>query len=225
MKQISQGNEPEKMELTELEIYIDFKSPYAYLAIDSSIKFAKNNKLKVNWLPYVLEIPDFLGSAKVDKLGNVIESDRNDHQWRRVKYSYMDCRRYANTKNILVRGPQKIWNTQLISIALLWTKKNNYVLTELFIKYIFENFWKRELDIEDYNVITNVLKHIGIITNGFKEWSINHGKKELEAIMEKAHEKGVFGVPSYYFNNELFWGREHLPMIEAKITKDYSRIY
>ena len=208
-----------------IEIYIDFKSPYAYLAIDSSIKFAKNNKLKVNWLPYVLEIPDFLGSAKVDKLGNVIESDRNDHQWRRVKYSYMDCRRYANTKNILVRGPQKIWNTQLISIALLWTKNNHYDLTELFIKYVFEKFWKRELDIEDYNVITNVLKHIGINANDFKEWSINDGKKELEAIMAKAHEKGVFGVPSYYFDNELFWGREHLPMIEAIITNDYSKIY
>ena len=208
-----------------IEIYIDFKSPYAYLAIDSSIKFAKRNKLKINWLPCVLEIPDFLGSAKVDDQRNIIESNRNPHQWRRVKYSYMDCRRYANIRDITIRGPQKIWDTQLISIALLWTKNNHYELTELFIKYVFEKFWKRELDIEDNNVITNVLKHIGISTNGFKEWSINGGKKELEVIIEKGHEKGVFGVPSYYFDNELFWGREHLPMIEAIITNDYSKIY
>jgi|TARA_B110000261_G_scaffold112632_1_gene125842 2-hydroxychromene-2-carboxylate isomerase len=208
-----------------IEIYIDFKSPYAYLAIDSSIKFAKHNKLEINWLPFVLEIPDFLGSAKVDDQRNIIESNRNPHQWRRVKYSYMDCRRYANIRDITIRGPQKIWDTQLISIALLWTKNNHYELTELFIKYVFEKFWKRELDIEDNNVITNVLKHIGISTNGFKEWSINGGKKELEVIIEKGHEKGVFGVPSYYFDNELFWGREHLPMIEAIITNDYSKIY
>ena len=208
-----------------IEIYIDFKSPYAYLAIDSSIKFAKHNKLEINWLPFVLEIPDFLGSAKVDDQRNIIENNRNPHQWRRVKYSYMDCRRYANLKDITIRGPQKIWDTQLISIALLWTKNNHYELTELFIKYVFEKFWKRELDIEDNNVITNILKHIGISTNGFKEWSINGGKKELEVIIEKGHEKGVFGVPSYYFDNELFWGREHLPMIEAIITNDYSKIY
>ena len=208
-----------------IEIYIDFKSPYAYLAIDSSIKFAKHNKLEINWLPFVLEIPDFLGSAKVDDQRNIIESNRNPHQWRRVKYSYMDCRRYANIRDITIRGPQKIWDTQLISIALLWTKNNHYELTELFIKYVFEKFWKRELDIEDNNVITNILKHIGISTNGFKEWSINGGKKELEVIIEKGHEKGVFGVPSYYFDNELFWGREHLPMIEAIITNDYSKIY
>ena len=59
----------------------------------------------------------------------------------------MDCRRYANTRNITVRGPQKIWNTELISIALLWTKINNHELTELFINYVFKNFWKRELDL------------------------------------------------------------------------------
>ena len=50
-------------------------------------------------------------------------------------------------------------------------------------------------------------------------------KKELEGIKEKSDERGVFGVPSYYFDNELYWGREHLPMIEAKITNDYSKIY
>ena len=208
-----------------IDIYIDFKSPYAYLAINPSIKFAKRNKLKINWLPCVLEIPDFLGSAKVDDQRNILESDRNPHQWRRVKYSYMDCRRYANIRDITIRGPQKIWNTQLISIALLWTKNNNYELTELFIEYVFEKFWKREIDIEDYSVITSILKHIGINSKFFKEWSINDGKKELEVITEKGQEKGVFGVPSYYFDNELFWGREHLPMIEAKITNDYSKIY
>jgi 2-hydroxychromene-2-carboxylate isomerase len=56
---------------------------------------------------------------------------------------------------------------------------------------------------------------------------INSDKKneQIEKNEEKGHKKGVFGVPSYYFDNELFWGREHLPMIEAIITNDYSKIY
>ena len=207
-----------------IDIYIDFKSPYAYLAIDPSITFAKQNKLEINWLPCILEIPDFLGSAKVDDQRNIIESNRNPHQWRRVKYSYMDCRRYANIRDITIRGPQKIWNTRLISLALIWTKNNNYELTKLFIKYVFEKFWKRELDLEDYNVIISVLKNIGINTNSFKEWSINEGKKELEIITNTAHKNGVFGVPSYLIKNELFWGREQLPMIKARLTGDYSKL-
>ena len=52
-----------------INIYIDFKSPYAYLAIEPSIKFANNNKLKINWLPYVLEVKNqkekHLGKNKI----------------------------------------------------------------------------------------------------------------------------------------------------------------
>lgn len=208
-----------------IDIYIDFKSPYAYLALEPSIIFAKKNKLNINWLPYVLEIPDFLGSAEVDNNGNVIKSERNAHQWRRVKYSYMDCRRYANAKNMIVRGPQKIWNTKLISIALLWTKKNNSNKHTLsFIKHVFEKFWKRKYDLENIEIICNTLKNIGLDSNGFKKWSKENGKKELNLIIDKAHKKGVFGVPSYFIGNELFWGREQIPMIEARISGDYSNL-
>lgn len=212
------------MKNNTIDVYLDFKSPYAYLAIEPSINFAKENKLNINWLPYVLEIPDYLGSAKVDIKGKVLESNRNDHQWRRVKYSYMDCRRYANTRNITVRGPQKIWNTKLISIALLWTKINNYEHTESFINYVFINFWKRELDIENIDIIIEVLKKIDINYNGFKDWAYDDGEKELNLIINEAHKEGVFGVPSYVIKDELFWGREQLPMIKARLTGDYSTL-
>jgi 2-hydroxychromene-2-carboxylate isomerase len=207
-----------------IDIYIDFKSPYAFLAIEPSIIFAKKNKLDINWLPYVLDIPEYLGSAKVDNEGNVLESNRNAHQWRRVKYSYMDCRRYANTRNLTIKGPQKIWDTQLVSIALLWTKNNNFKQTVVFINYIFNIFWKRDLDVENYDAIINALKIVNVKTEGFRTWSENEGKKELDLVMKKAHEKGIFGVPSYYINNELFWGREHLPLIKARLTENYEEL-
>jgi len=207
-----------------ISIYIDFKSPYAYLAIEPSKKFAKDLKLKINWLPYVLEIPKFLGSAKVDNKGKVIESNRNDHQWRRVRYSYMDARRYANLRKITVLGPQKIWNTRLVSIALLWVKKQKPLLVEDFIEHIFMNFWKRELDIENFDTVETVIEKCGISQSGFKEWEKNAGKNELDEIMNKANEKGVFGVPSYLIEDELFWGREQIPLMRAKITGNYKAI-
>ena len=45
--------------------------------------------VRLEILPYVLNISEFLGSAKLDAAGNVIEQNRTAHQWRRVKYSYM----------------------------------------------------------------------------------------------------------------------------------------
>ena len=72
--------------------YIDYKSPYAYLAKDLAYQLERDFGVEVDWLPYVLDIPSFLGSARVDDSGRVIEEERNAHQWRRVRYSYMDCR-------------------------------------------------------------------------------------------------------------------------------------
>ena len=212
------------MNNNSISIYIDFKSPYSYLAIEPSKKFAKDLKLEINWLPYVLDIPEYLGSAKVDNKGKVLESSRNDHQWRRVRYSYMDCRRYANLRKMTVLGPQKIWNTKLVSIALLWVKKQNSLLIEDFIDHIFVNFWKRELDIENFDIVETIIEKCGISQSGFKEWKKNTGKNELDAIMNEAHEKGVFGVPSYIIEDELFWGREQIPLMRAKITGNYKAI-
>ena len=212
------------MNNNSISIYIDFKSPYSYLAIEPSKKFAKDLKLEINWLPYVLDIPGYLGSAKVDNKGKVLESNRNDHQWRRVRYSYMDCRRYANLRKMTVLGPQKIWNTRLVSIALLWVKKQNPLLVEDFIDHIFLNFWKRELDIENFDIVETIIEKCGISLSGFKEWEKSAGKKELDVIMNEAHKKGVFGVPSYLVEDELFWGREQIPLIRAKITGNYEEV-
>src|SRR5437667_3934121 len=76
-------------------VYFDYKSPYAYLAKDLAYDLERDFPVRLDWLPYVLDIPSFLGSARVDDSGRVLEEERNAHQWRRVRYSYMDCRRQA----------------------------------------------------------------------------------------------------------------------------------
>ena len=76
-----------------IDFYIDIKSPYAYLALDPAIKVFDQLGLQWNLLPYTLDIADYLGSATVNNEGTIISSNRTAHQWRRVKYSYMDCRR------------------------------------------------------------------------------------------------------------------------------------
>ena len=81
-----------------LTLYIDYKSPYAYLAKEPAYRLERETGVAIDWLPYILDIPAYLGSAKVDAEGRVLEQDRNAHQWRRVKYSYMDVRREANRR-------------------------------------------------------------------------------------------------------------------------------
>ena len=106
-----------------LIVYIDFKSPYAYLAVEPTRKMLAQHDLVADWRPFVLDIQSYLGSAKLGKNGKVAEQSRSAEQWSGVKYAYFDCRRYANLRSLTVRGTVKIWNTDLPAIGMFWLKQ------------------------------------------------------------------------------------------------------
>jgi len=197
--------------------YSDYKSPYAYLAKDLAYELERDFPVRLDWLPYVLDIPSFLGSARVDAAGRVIEDARNAHQWRRVRYSYMDCRRQANKRGLVIRGPQKIWDSILSACGMLWAKRQGDLVFRRYNDIVFERFWKRELDIENPEIIGTVLAEAGTEAAGFAAYAADEGRREVEAICRAAEEKGVFGVPSFVIDGELFWGREHLSDIRAML--------
>jgi len=194
-------------------VYIDYKSPYAYLAKDPAYELARDFPVRLDWLPYRLDIPSFLGSARLDERGRVIEESRNAHQWRRVKYSYMDCRRQARKRGLVIRGTQKIWDSWLALIGMLYAKQQDDAVLRRYHDMTFERFWKRELDIEDPAVVTAVLAEAGADMTGLSAYLAGAGHAELDRVCREAEEKGVFGVPSFIVDGEIFWGREHLPDI------------
>ena len=198
-------------------LYIDHKSPYAYLAVEPAWELERDFDVTLDWLPYTLDIPDFLGSAEVGDDGRVIAENRTAHQWRRVKYSYMDVRRYANLRGLTIRGPQKIWDSSRSGIGLLWAKAHGGV--RRYNDIVYERFWQRALDIEDVGVIENVLKESGNDTAGFAGWAAGEGRALHDRIRADAEERGVFGVPTFVLNGELFWGREHLALIRLRLCE------
>ena len=201
-----------------VSIYIDFKSPYAYLAKDPAEALARDLGATLDWLPYILDIPSFLGSARLDKQGNVVEENRNAHQWRRVKYSYMDCRRQAHKRGLVIRGTQKIWDSTLAATGLLYAKRQGESVRRRYTDLTFERFWKRELDIEDTATIASVLREAGADAAGFAAYATEDGPREVSRISRDAEAMGVFGVPSFVIDGELFWGNEHLPDIRARLA-------
>jgi 2-hydroxychromene-2-carboxylate isomerase len=194
-------------------VYIDYKSPYAYLAKDSVYELERECCVRLDWLPYVLDIPSFLGSARVDATGRVVEEERNAHQWRRVRYSYMDCRRQAKKRGLVIRGPLKIWDSTLAACGMLFAKRQGDAVLRRYHDLTFERFWKRELDIEDPEVITAVLRGAGADPARFPEFLAAEGRQQLDLICRTAEALGVFGVPTFVIDGELYWGREHLPDI------------
>ncbi|MGH7888786.1 MAG: DsbA family protein [Candidatus Binatia bacterium] len=196
--------------------YFDYKSPYAYLAQAATDALEVSFKLSISRIPYTLHIPSFLGAAELDDAGVDIVGTRNAHQWRRVKYSYMDCRREANRRGLTIRGPRKIWDSRLAHIGFLYAADHGD-----FRRYhglVYERFWRRELDIEDLVVISALLKEAGIETSEFAAFVANVGYSQLATLQSRAEESGVFGVPSWTVDGELFWGSERLCVIEEAIA-------
>ena len=147
--------------MRRITVYTDYKSPYAYLAKDLAYELERDFPVRLEWRPYVLDIPSFLGSARLDAEGHVLEAERNAHQWRRVRYSYMDCRRQARKRGLVIRGPQKIWDSSLAAAGMLHAQRAGDAVFRRYHDIVFERFWKRELDIEDVAVIAAVLAEVG----------------------------------------------------------------
>ena len=107
-----------------LAAYIDLKSPYAYLAIEPTRDVARALGVDIDWRPFTLDIPSYLGSAKLSKGSKKVEkSERSPTQWSGVKYAYMDARRYANLTGRTVRGTVKIWDSSQAGVMFLWAKR------------------------------------------------------------------------------------------------------
>jgi hypothetical protein len=122
-------------------VYSDYKSPYAFLAKDLIYELEDQFDVHLEWLPYTLDIPSYLGSARLDERGEIIESSRNAHQWRRVRYSYMDCRRQARKRGLVILGTRKIWDSSLAAIGMLWAKRQGKRQFCAYHDRVFERFW------------------------------------------------------------------------------------
>src|SRR5580658_9445381 len=201
-----------------LIVYIDYKSPYAYLAVEPAYKMAEELGIEIDWRPFTLDIASYLGTARLNQEGKIVEENRAPGQWLRVKYAYRDVRRYGSERGIIVRGTEKIWDSSLAGIGMLWAKAQNDAMFRAYSGLVYERFWKRELDIEDIAVIEAMLKEAGASIAGFREYASGEGRALHDTIQHAAFDAGIFGVPTYIINGEKFFGREHLPRVRWMLT-------
>ena len=192
--------------MTTDTVYTDYKSPYAYLAVEPAYRLEQDFDVSLTWLPYTLDIPLFLGSVE----------GRDENQWRKVRYAYMDARRLANKRGLTVRGPKKIFDSSIASIGMLFAQRQD--VFRAYNDRVFERFWKRELDIEDTDAIAGVLAEAGADTAGFAAFLAGEGRREHDRIYTEAQELGVFGVPTFVLDGELFWGADRLYLLKERLT-------
>ena len=201
---------------TRIVHYFDYKSPYAYLAQEETRALAGLPGVDLVMVPYTLDIPAYLGAAELDDEGRVVRDERNPHQWRRVRYAYMDCRREARRRGLVLRGPRRIFDTIPAHVGFLWASQR--ADPAAYHDAAFERFFRRAFDPGDPEAVSALLAECGVDPSGFDDFLAGPGRDEHDRLRAEAHARGVFGVPSYLVAGALFWGAERLPRVREQIA-------
>ena len=78
---------------------------------------------------------------------------------------------------------------------------------------IFDAYWKDNLDISNEQILSDLLKKCEINSNNFFTKILDEKiKDELKNVTREAHDKGVFGAPTFIINNKIFWGQDRLDL-------------
>lgn len=193
-----------EQDLKDLKMYSDFKSPFAFLAFDPAFALEDKYRVKLKWKPFQLRLKG--------------KGERSQYSEYKVKYSYMDARRWANLRGgLMIRGPLKIFDTTPALIGGLYAEEHGR-LREYGNK-VFDLFFKRELAADEVDAIAGVIASIGLSDAGYREYLAVEGAAAYERAQEEAVTDQVFGVPLFYFENEPFWGYDRMGLLEQRLTE------
>ncbi|MEP1143336.1 MAG: DsbA family protein [Henriciella sp.] len=201
-----------------LIVYIDVKSPYAFVAIRPTLALEAELGVQFDWRPLTLDIPSYLGSAE-KKQGKVVASKgRSQRTWNAIRYSYRDARRYAERQGLMLKGTEKIWDSSLANIGILWTTQTARDRLGAYLEAVYPPFWRRELDIEDIAVVETCLRTAGIDAAGFAAFAVGRGRELHDDLQPQFHPHGIYGVPTYVLGDDILFGREHIPYLRWALT-------
>ena len=181
----------------EVVLWIDYVSPYAFVAKAWAYELERDYDLSLTWRPYTLDVVSFMGEV----------AERDPHHWRRVRYAYMDARRYANKQGLTLMGPKRIYYARPASTGLLYAQKHG--VFRAYNDLAFERFWRRAFDPEKIEEVEALLAEAGAPA-GFAAFLAGEGGAEHDRLRNEAEASGVFGVPTFVFEGELFWGGDRI---------------
>ncbi len=193
------------MEKPRVRIYTDYKSPYAFVANRRLFELEDNYGVELEWLPYTLRIAEFMGAVE----------QRTPHFWRKVRYLYMDARRYANAQGLTMKGPRRIYDAFYSSVGMLFAQRHGFFRP--YHDTVFQRFWSHDLEIDDFAAIADVIASVGGSARDFDAYVTGPARAEHDRIIQDAEALGVFGVPTMVFNGELFWGGDRIDMLIERI--------
>src|SRR5216684_1506207 len=193
-------------ELFTIKLYYDYKSPFAYLAMAPAYALMESHRVRLRYIPHELDIRGAFGGEL---------EERPEREWRKVRYLYLDARRFANERGLIIRGPQTIFDSRLSLMSGIFADRHG--LFRPYSDRVFERFFKRELNIEDESALAKVMSEVGLDAGAFHRYLSHDGPRELKDAVAEGERDGAFGVPTFMVDGEPFWGNDRVEWIVKKL--------
>jgi 2-hydroxychromene-2-carboxylate isomerase len=184
-----------------LSFYFDYISPYAYLAWHRLQTFAPEHGLRVAVQPTLFAA---LLNAHGHKGPGEIAPKR--------AYMFKDCTRLAAGLGLPFEPPASHPFNPLPSLRASLLDMEEATRAKL-VTRLFAATWAERRDVGSLEVVAELCAGIGIAdaADRIAEPSV---KRRLREATERAIEIGVFGVPTFVVDTELFWGNDSFPHLE-----------
>jgi 2-hydroxychromene-2-carboxylate isomerase len=192
---------------TTVEFYFDYGSPYSYLAQKR--------------LPEILRRTGAELVRRIVLLGGVFHLTGNaSPAFNKLKWpnGQRDLERYVAKYRVpFRRNPHFPVNTlKLMRIAVV-AEEEGYL--DGYSDVAFAGMWQNGLKMDDDAVIAGVLRDAGLddrhILQRIGEDAV---KQTLKDYTEAAVKRGIFGVPTFFVGDEMFFGQDRLDLVEDALS-------
>ena len=195
-----------------IEFIFDFGSPNAYLAWHALQPILTRTGAKLDLTPCLL--------------GGIFKLTNNQAPW--MSYGNvkgkLDYERLEMTRFIALHGLSKFKmnphfpvNTLLLMRGAIAAQRNGEL--ETYVKAGLTAMWENGEDMGDPAVFSAVMTQAGLDGGGLLAATQDAViKSKLAANTDAAVARGVFGIPTFFVGEDMFFGKDRLDQVEADIA-------
>lgn len=181
-----------------IQFYFDPISPYAWLAGTQLDRIKHETGLHIELIPIL-----FAGLLKAHGHKGPAEIAA------KREYTFRDVLRRAHVYGLQVKGaPAHPFNPLLALRACVAI--TDPTMREQFAVAIMNGCWRDGLDITSASVLTKIAEDNTLSINIEQQTQDAAVKQKLIDNTNAAIERGLFGVPTFCIDNELFWGDDRI---------------
>jgi len=194
-----------------VEFWFDVGSPAAYLAWHRLPHIAKATGATIDYRPMLL--------------GGVFQATSNQSPMMvpaKGKWMQRDLARFARRGETDFRhNPHFPINTLTLMRGAVGLQMRDEARMVPYVDAVFRAIWADEKNMNDPQVVGAVLQQAGFDAQALLALTADPEVKErLKTVTSEAVQRGVFGAPTFFVGDEMFWGQDRLDWVEEELKKN-----